>query len=73
MKYCQGQFDQICLKILAKLKSLQERKIRESLEINNLEEKTEFDDTLKVSNRNSGNIVNTNSWKSLILNIDLMM
>lgn len=73
MKYCHGQFDQICLKILAKLKSLQERKIRESLEINNLEEKTEFDDTLKVSNRNSGNIVNTNSWKSLILNIDLMM
>ena len=73
MKYCQGQFDQICLKILAKLKSLQERKIRESLEINNLEEKTEFDDTLNVSNRNSGNIVNTNSWKSLILNIDLMM
>ena len=73
MKYCQGQFDQICLKILAKLKSLQERKIRESLEINNLEEKTEFDDTLKVSNRNSGNIVNTNSWKTLILNIDLMM
>ena len=71
IKSCHGQFDWMHLKNLAKLKGLRERKIRDSLEINNLEVKTEFDDTFKVSNRNLGNIVNTNSRKTLILNINL--
>ena len=37
--------------VLAKLKNPQKRKVFESLGLNNLEEKTKFDDTTKLSNR----------------------
>lgn len=41
------------------------RKENESLEINKLEVKGEFDDIIKVFNPNRGKIVNPNSWKPL--------
>ena len=50
-------------KTLAKLSNIHKRKIRESLEINNLETKAEYNKSIKVLNRDRGNIVNTNSWK----------
>ena len=40
-------------------------KIRESLEINNLETKEEYDKSIKVLNKDWSIIVNTNSWKPL--------
>ena len=43
---------------LAKLKNLRERNIREFLEINNLEVKTESDGSSKVLSRDQENIVN---------------
>ena len=51
---------------------LHERKIRESLEINNLETKAECDKSIKVLNRDRGNIVNTNSWKPLFRKINMV-
>ena len=48
-------------KPLAKLFKIQERKIRESLEINNLKTKAEYDKSIKVLHRHRGNIVITNS------------
>ena len=48
-------------KPLAKLFKIQERKIRESLEINNLKTKAEYDKSIKVLHRDRGNIVITNS------------
>ena len=49
-----------------------ERKIRESLEINNLEAKAEYEKSMKVLNRDQGNIVNTNSWKHLFRKINMV-
>ena len=59
-------------KTLAKLSNIHERKIRESLEINNLETKAEYDKSIKVLNRDRGNIVNTNSWKPLFRKINMV-
>ena len=59
-------------KTLAKLYNIHERKIRESLEINNLETKAEYDKSIKVLNRDRGNIVNTNSWKPLFRKINMV-
>ena len=50
------------LGLLAKLKSVKEGKIHETLEIK-LKVKTEFNESSKVLNRDQRNIVNTNSWK----------
>ena len=46
-------------KTIAKLSDIHERKIRESLEISNLETKAEYDKSIKMLNRDRGNIVNT--------------
>ena len=44
---------------------MHERKIRESLKINNLETKAEYDKSIKLLNRDRGNIVNPSSSKTL--------
>ena len=59
-------------KTLAKLSNIHERKIRESLEINNLETKSEYDESIKVLNIDRGNIVNTYSWKPLFRKINMV-
>ena len=47
----------------------------ESLEINNLGTKGEYSKSIKVLNRDQGNIVNTNSWKPFFrkINVALML
>ena len=52
--------------------NIHERKIRELLEINNLETIAEYDKSIKVLNRDRGNIVNTNSWKPLFRKINMI-
>ena len=69
-KDCHGRFIWLHPLTLAKLFNIHKRKIRESLEIYNLETKAEYDKSIKVSNRERGNIVNTNSWKPLFCKID---
>ena len=59
-------------KTLAELSNIRERKIRESLEINNLETKSEYEKSIKVLNRDRGNTVNTNSWKPLFRKINMV-
>ena len=59
-------------KTLAKLSNIHKRKIRELLEINNLETKAEYDKTIKVLNKDQGNIVNTNLWKPLFRTINMV-
>ena len=65
-----GRFNWLHPKTLAKLPNIHERKIRESLEINNLETKAEYDKSIKVSNTDRGNIVNTNSGNPLFRKIN---
>ena len=60
-KDCHGRFNWLHPKTLAKLPNIHERKIRESLEINNLETKTEYDKSIKGLNTDCGDIVNTNT------------
>ena len=71
-KYCHGWFNWLHPKTLSKLSNINERKIRESLEINNLETNTEYDKSIKVLHRSGGNIVNTNLWKPLFLKIKMV-
>ena len=71
-KDCHGRFNWLYRKTLTKLSNIHERKIRESLEINNLETKAEYDKSIKVLNRDRGNIVNTNSWKPLFRKINMV-
>ena len=71
-KNCHGRFNWLQPKTLAKLSNTHERKIKESLEINNLETKAEYDKSIKVLNRDRGNIVNTNSWKPLFRRINMV-
>ena len=73
-KDCHGRFNWLHLKTLTKFPNIHERKLRESLEINNLETKAEYDKTIRVLNRDRGNIVNTNtnSWKPLFCKINLV-
>ena len=47
---------------------IHERKRRESSEINNLERKVEYD----KSTTDQGNIINVNSWKSLLRKINMV-
>ena len=68
---CHGQLNWLHQKPFAKLSNIHERKIRESLEINNLETKAEYNKSIKVLNRNRGNIVLTNSWKPLFRKINM--
>ena len=67
-----GQVNWLHPKTLAKLSNIHERKIRESLEINNLETKSEYDESIKVLNIDRGNIVNTYSWKPLFRKINMV-
>ena len=46
--------------------------MREWLEINNLETKAEHDKSIKVLERDKGNLVNTNSWKPLFCKINMV-
>ena len=71
-KECHGRFNWLHPKTLAKLLNIHKRKIRVSLEINNLETKVEYDKSIKVLNRDRGNIVNTNSWKPLFCQINMV-
>ena len=71
-KDCHERFNWLHPKRLAKLSNIHERKIGESLEINNLETKAECDKSIKVLNRDQGNIVNTNSWKPLFRKINMV-
>ena len=71
-KECQRWFNWLHPKTLANLSNIHERKIRETLEINNLETKAEYDKFMKALNRDRGNIVNTNSWKPLFRKINMV-
>ena len=71
-KDCHWRFNWLHLKTLAKLSSIHERKIRDSLGMNNSETKAECDQSIKVLNRDRGNIVNTNSWKPLFRKINMV-
>ena len=71
-KECHGLFNWLHPKTLAQLSNIHERTIRESLEINNLETKAEYDKPIKVLNRDRCNIVNTNSWKPLFRKINMV-
>ena len=64
-KDCHEWFNWLQPKVLVKLPNILERKIGESLEMNNLEKKAEYDKSIKVLNKDRGNIVNTNLWKLL--------
>ena len=66
------QFNWLQSKALTKLPNIHDRKIRELLEINNLETKAEYDKTIKVLNKDQGNIVNTNLWKPLFRKINMV-
>ena len=59
-KYFHGRFNWLHPKTLLKLPEIHECKIRESLDINNLETKAEYDKSTKMFNRDWGNIVNRN-------------
>ena len=50
-KDCHGRFNWLHPKTLAKLSNINERKVKESLEINNLEKKAEYNKSIKVLNR----------------------
>ena len=71
-KDCHGWFNWLHPKTFAKLSNIHERKIRESLETNNLETKAEYDKSIKVLNRDRGNTGNTNSWKPLFRKINMV-
>ena len=66
------QFNWLQPKALTKLPNIYNRKIRELLEINNLETKAEYDKTIKVLNKDQGNIVNTDLWKPLFRTINMV-
>ena len=72
-KDCHGRFNWLHIKTHAKLSNIHERKIRKSLEINNLETKAEYDKSIKVLNRDRGNIVNPNSCKPLFRKIKMVL
>ena len=60
-------------KRLQKLANIKERKIRESLEINKLETKAKYRKSIKVLNRDRGNIVIRSSWKPLFSKINMVL
>ena len=68
-KYWHGRFHWLHPKTLAKLSNIQKRKIRESLELNNLEAKAEYNKSIKVLHRDK---VNTNLWKPLFRRINMV-
>ena len=66
-KDCHGRFNRLYPKTLAKFSNIQVYEIKESLEINNLETKAEYDKPIKLLNT-----VNTNSWKPLFRKINMV-
>ena len=66
-----GWFNWLHPKKLAKLLNIDKRKIREAIEIKNLETKAEYDKSIKVLKRDPVNIVNTSSWKPLFCKINI--
>ena len=52
--------------------NIHERRIEESLQVNNLETKVEYGKTIKVLNRDRGNAVNANSWKPMFCKINMV-
>ena len=50
-KECHGRFNWLHPKTLTKLFNIHEHKVKESLEINNLEKKAEYNKSIKVLNR----------------------
>ena len=71
-KDCHGRFNWLNIQTFAKSPKMHERKIRESLEMNNLETKAEYDKSINVLIRDWSNIVNTNSWKPLFCEITML-
>ena len=69
-KECHGQFDWQHPKTARISPYMYERKIREALEINKLKTINEKDKTFTVLNRDNGNYVTTNSWKSLFMKME---
>ena len=65
---CHGQFNWIQPKTIARENDCTKRKIREALEI----KKTKYNKNKKVLNRDEGNLVKTNTWASLLGNINEM-
>lgn len=65
MASCHEQFDFLHPRDLATLQNFVERKLRSSLAINEIEVKTECDDTIKALNRDRENIVNKNPLKRI--------
>ena len=71
-KDCHGRFNRLLPKTIAKKWSTYTNVEQESLQVNNLETKAEYDKTIKNLNRDRGNIVNTNSWKPLFRKINMV-
>ena len=71
-KDCLEPFNWLHPKTFAKLPIIHKRKIWKSLEINKLETKAEYDDSIKVLNRDRCNTVNTNSWKPLFYKVSMV-
>ena len=74
-KHCKDfhrRFNWLDPKTFPKLSKIHERKIKESLEINNLETKAEYDKSIKMLNRDRSNIINVNSRKPLHGKINMM-
>ena len=69
---CHRRLNLLHPKSRAKLSNTNECKLRESLEMNNLERKAEYEKSIKVLKRNQGNIGNMNSWKSLFRKINMV-
>ena len=66
-KECHGQFDWLHLKTVRISPYMYERKIHEALEINKLKTINEKDKAFTVLNRDNGDYITMNSWKSLFM------
>ena len=63
-----GQFNWMRPKTISRENYYRKRKIREALEI----KKTNYNEKIKVPNRDEGNLVKTNAWTPLLSNINDM-
>ena len=66
-KECHGQFDWLHPKTLRISPYIYEKKIREALKIYKLKTINKKDKTFSVLNRDNGDYITTNSWKSLFM------
>ena len=65
-----GEFNWLHPKMLPKLHNIHECKIRESLEISNLEAKAEYNKSIEVLDKDQGDVINTNSRMPFFININ---